>query len=93
MIVDGLLFKLIDNDTDEPDTVLCIPTSRVHVLLDFYHSSIMEAMQSLLNAINYQSALILSKFGRASKSIYNRMPHLSVVQERQEFSETFQKEK
>ena len=41
MIVDGLLFKIIDNDTDEPDTVLCIPTSRVHVLLDFYHSSIM----------------------------------------------------
>ena len=41
MIVDGLLFKIINNDTDEPDTVLCIPTSRVHVLLDFYHSSIM----------------------------------------------------
>ena len=41
MIVDGLLFKIIDNDTDEPDTVLCIPTSRIHVLLDFYHSSIM----------------------------------------------------
>ena len=34
MIVDGLLFKIIDNDTDEPDTVLCIPTSRVHVLLN-----------------------------------------------------------
>ena len=41
MIVDGLLFKIINNDTDEPDTVLCIPTSRVHVLLDFYRSSIM----------------------------------------------------
>ena len=41
MIVDGLLFKIINNDTDEPDTVLCIPTCRVHVLLDFYYSSIM----------------------------------------------------
>ena len=41
MIVNGLLFKLVDSGRDEPDTVLCIPTSRVHVLLDFYHPSIM----------------------------------------------------
>ena len=40
MIVDGLLFKLVDSGGDEPDIVLCIPTSRVHVLLDFYHTSI-----------------------------------------------------
>ena len=40
---------------------------------------------------NYQSALLLSKFGRASKSIHNRMPHLSVVQERQEFQRPFKK--
>ena len=38
MIVDGLLFKLVDSGRDEPDTVLCIPTSRVHVLLDFFHN-------------------------------------------------------
>ena len=41
MIVDGLLFKLVDSGRDEPDTVPCIPTSRVHVFLDFYHRSIM----------------------------------------------------
>ena len=47
MIVDGLLFKIIGNRTDELDTVLCIPTSRVHVLLDFYHSSIMGGFASI----------------------------------------------
>ena len=41
MTVDGLLFKIVDSGRDEPDTVLCIPTCRVHVLLDFYHTSIM----------------------------------------------------
>ena len=41
MIMDGLLFKIIDNASEIPDTVLCIPTSKVHILLDFYHSSIM----------------------------------------------------
>ncbi len=37
LILDGLLFKLNpDSDRD----VLCIPTSKVEVLLDYYHSSI-----------------------------------------------------
>ncbi len=40
LILDGLLFKLNpDSDRDE-DTVLCMPTSKVEVLLDYYHSSI-----------------------------------------------------
>ena len=33
MLLVGLLFKVID-------TVLCIPTSKVHILLDTYHSSL-----------------------------------------------------
>ena len=41
MIVNGLLFKLVDSGRNKPDTALCIPISRVHVLLDFYHTSIM----------------------------------------------------
>ena len=41
MVLDGLLFKIVDNGGPEMDTVLCIPTSRVHVLLDFYHTSVL----------------------------------------------------
>ena len=43
MILDGLLFKILDTDTGAGDThtVLCIPTSKVHVLMDYYHSSVM----------------------------------------------------
>ena len=40
MILDGLLFKIIELDDGKLDTVLCIPTSKVHILLDTYHSSI-----------------------------------------------------
>ena len=41
LILDGLLFKIIDDGDDKLDTVLCIPTSKVHILLDAYHSSIL----------------------------------------------------
>ena len=41
MILDGLLFKKTENNVGEMDTVLCIPTSKVHVLLEMYHSSVM----------------------------------------------------
>ena len=40
MILDGLLFKIIELEDERLDTVLCIPTSKVHILLDTYHSSI-----------------------------------------------------
>ena len=40
MILDGLLFKIIELDDGKLDTVLCIPTSKVHILLDTYHSSL-----------------------------------------------------
>ena len=41
MILDGLLFKITENNVGEMDTVLCIPTSKVHMLLEMYHSSVM----------------------------------------------------
>ena len=40
MILDGLLFKILELEDGRLDTVLCIPTSKVHILLDTYHSSI-----------------------------------------------------
>ncbi len=40
MILDGLLFKIGSESEEEPSVVLCIPTSKVDVLLLYYHSSI-----------------------------------------------------
>ena len=41
MLLDGLLFKILDTGVGDPTTVLCIPTSKAHVLMEYYHSSIM----------------------------------------------------
>ena len=41
MILDGLLFKITENNVGEMDTVLCIPTLKVNMLLEMYHSSVM----------------------------------------------------
>ena len=40
LILDGLLFKILDDGEANLDTVLCIPTSKVHILLNAYHSSL-----------------------------------------------------
>ena len=41
LILDGLLFKILDDGEENLDMVLCIPTSKVHILLNAYHSSIL----------------------------------------------------
>ena len=42
MLLDGLLFKIThDKLRDEPSSVLCIPTLKVDMLLDSYHSSLL----------------------------------------------------
>ena len=41
IILDGLLFKITENNVGETDTVLCIPMLKVRVLLEMYHSSVM----------------------------------------------------
>ena len=40
LILDALLFKIIELEDGRLDIVLCIPTSKVHILLDTYHSSL-----------------------------------------------------
>ena len=40
MLLDGLLFKIIDLEDRRLDTVLFISTSKVHILLETYHSSL-----------------------------------------------------
>ena len=40
MTLDGLLFKIVPCGKDDYDTVLCIPTSKAHILMDMYHSSL-----------------------------------------------------
>ena len=41
LTLDGLLFKILENGEGNLDTVLCIPTSKVHILLNAYHSRIL----------------------------------------------------
>ena len=41
MILDGLLFKILDTGVGDSTTVLCIPMTKAHVLMEYYHSSIM----------------------------------------------------
>ena len=40
MVLDGLLFKIISPQGMELFPVLCIPTSKAHILLDYHHSSL-----------------------------------------------------
>ena len=42
LILDGLLFKIIESEDGRLDTVLCIRPSKVHFVLDTYHSSLIE---------------------------------------------------
>ena len=41
LILDGVLFKIQDDGEGNLDMVLCIPTSKVHILLNAYHFSIL----------------------------------------------------
>ena len=40
MTLDGLLFKIVPCGRDDYETVLCILTSKAHILMDMYHSSL-----------------------------------------------------
>ena len=41
MVLDTLLFKIVPHKVmGEPKAVLCIPTSKVNIILDFYHNSL-----------------------------------------------------
>ena len=42
MTPDGLLFKIVPCGRDDYETVLCILTSKVHILMDMYHSSLID---------------------------------------------------
>ena len=49
MTQDGLLFKIVPCGRDDYETVLCIPTSKAHILMDMYHSSLIggDTLESL----------------------------------------------
>ena len=58
LILDGLLFKILHDGEGNLDTVLCIPTSKVHILLNAYHSSILGGDTGITKC--YQSKVLLS---------------------------------
>ena len=45
---EGLLFKIIPCGRDDYETVLCILTSKAHILMDMYHSSIIALLEVIL---------------------------------------------
>ena len=56
LILDGLLFKILELEYGRLDTVLCIPTSKVHILLDTYHSSLIGGHSGIIKC--YQTILL-----------------------------------
>ena len=80
LILDGLLFKILDDGEGNLDTVLCTPTSKVHMLLNAYHSSILGGHTGITKC--YQSKVLLSLSSREFKSIHNWMSCVPVIQER-----------
>ena len=52
MVLEILLFKIIEQDGQEPLTVLNVPISKVHLLLDYYHSSIIGSHSGITKCFN-----------------------------------------
>ena len=64
MLLDDLLFKIIELDDGRLDTVLCIPASKVHILLDTYHSSLIGGHTGITKIYQtIKSKILLFKFG------------------------------
>ena len=61
LILDGLLFKILDDGEGNLDMVLCIPISKVHILLKAYHSSILGGHTGITKVLpHYKSKVLLS---------------------------------
>ena len=63
LILDGLLFKIIELEDGRLDTVLCIPTSKVHILLDTYHSSLIGGHSGITKCYQTISQILLPQSG------------------------------
>ena len=61
ILLDGLLFKITQDDNGNMDTVLCIPSSKVDILLNAYHSSILTYRHNKVLP-HYKSEVLLPKF-------------------------------
>ena len=84
MLLDGLLFKILDAGVGDPMTMLCIPTSKAHVLMEYYHSSIMGGHTGITKCFQTISKrFYCPKFRRTAESIHNWLSHLPAFQERQ----------
>ena len=49
MTLDGLLIKIVPCGRDDYETVLCITTSKAHILMDMYHSSLIGRHTGITN--------------------------------------------
>ena len=63
ILLDGLLFKITQDDNGNMDTVLCIPSSKVDILLNAYHSSITWGTYRHNKVLpHYKSEVLLPEF-------------------------------
>ena len=81
MILDGLLFKIIELDDGRLDVVLCIPTSKVHILLDTYHSSLIGGHSGITKCYQTISQrFYCPNLAENLKGIYYWVPYMPNVQ-------------
>ena len=85
LILDGLLFKILDDGEGNLDSMLCIPTSKVHIVLNAYHSSMLGGHTGHTNLAENLRAYItgchvcqLFKKGKDFKRPYQKRINLNV---------------
>ena len=81
LILDGLLFKILDDGEGNLDTVLCIPTSKVHILLNAYHSNILGGHTGITKCYHTISQMFYCP-NLAENIIHNWTSCVPVIQER-----------
>ena len=94
MLLDFLLFKIVkDRDTQEYKPLLCLPTSEVDMLLDYFHSSIMGGHMGITKTyLTISQRFFCPNLAHHVCGIYHRLPCLSVGKSRQISQEAFSKE-
>ena len=78
LILDGLLFKILDDGEGNLDTVLCIPTSKVHILLNAYHSSIIGGHTGITKCYH----TISQRFYCPTFNVNQNLPHSGCISQR-----------
>ena len=76
-----ILFRLIPDKTGQMNPVMCIPPSKMDLILDYYYNSLLGGHQGMSKTLLIiQQRFFLPKNSRLCQILYNRLPSLSIVQ-------------